>query len=120
MSKARAIASIQGMYFSITGIWPLLAYRSFEKVTGPKRDDWLVKTVGVMITCIGTTLALSAARNTQNKETRFLALSSALGLIGVDSYFSRTGRISKIYLLDAVVETAFVAAWLDEQRKQRQ
>lgn len=110
---------IQGAYFATTGIWPLLNYRSFEKVTGPKRDDWLVKTVGVMIACIGTTLVLSASRNIQNDETGFLALSSALGLIGVDLYFSGTGRISKIYLLDAVIEAAFAAAWFDERRRER-
>jgi len=27
------------------GIWPLILYRSFEAVSGPKTDHWLVKTV---------------------------------------------------------------------------
>ena len=113
------LAIAQGTYFAATGIWPLIHYRSFERVTGPKQDDWLVKTVGVMVTCIGATLLLSGQRNQQNDETRFLALSSALGLIGIDSYFSATGRISKVYLLDAALEAALALAWLNERSGKR-
>ena len=112
--SSRAIAMVQGVYFATTGIWPLLHYRSFEKVTGPKQDDWLVKTVGLMIASIGASLILASSHNTQNDESRFLGLSSALGLIGVDLCYSATGRISKIYALDAIVESVLVAAWLNE------
>ena len=119
LTEAQTIAGVQGAYFAVTGIWPLVSYRTFEKVTGPKKDNWLVKTVGVVIGCIGATLLRSALRNAESGETRFLALSSALGLIGIDSYFAATGRISKVYLLDAVVEATFVAAWLNERNRER-
>ncbi len=46
-------ASLQGIYYVATGLWPILNMRSFEMVTGPKRDKWLVKTVGALITAIG-------------------------------------------------------------------
>jgi hypothetical protein len=48
----KEIFLIQAVYFLITGIWPLLHIESFMKVTGPKRDLWLVKTVGVLVTAI--------------------------------------------------------------------
>lgn len=112
--RRRALATIQGFYFTATGIWPLLHYRSFERVTGPKRDDWLVKTVGLMISCIGATLLVSAKNERPSAESKFLALSTALSLCGVDTYFSATGRISKIYLLDAAVEVVLAAAWAKE------
>jgi hypothetical protein len=35
---------------------PAPAHRSFEAVTGPKRDDWLVKTIGGLIAMVGATL----------------------------------------------------------------
>lgn len=116
---ARALAIAQGTYFFASGIWPLLHYRSFERVTGPKRDDWLVKTVGVIVACIGATLIRSGRSNNQNDNTRFLAMSSALGLIGIDVYYSGTGRISKVYLLDAALEAAFALAWLNERSTER-
>jgi energy-converting hydrogenase Eha subunit E len=113
--RTRALAIIQGVYFTATGIWPLLHYRSFEEVTGPKRDDWLVKTVGLMISCIGATLLMSAKNQRPSAESKFLALSTAIALCGIDTYFSATGRISKIYLLDAAAEVVLAAAWANER-----
>ncbi len=40
------LATAQGLYLLLTGMWPLVHYRSFEWVSGPKVDDWLVKCVG--------------------------------------------------------------------------
>ncbi len=58
--------SFQGIYFA-TGLWPILNMRSFEVVTGPKRDKSLVKTVGALITAIGSTLLFSAARKPESE-----------------------------------------------------
>ena len=115
--QSSTIAAVQGTYFLLSGLWPLLHYRSFEKVTGPKRDDWLVKTVGVLVACVGGSLILS--RRDPGPGRRFLAMSSALGLTAVDTYFASKGRISKIYLLDAAAEVMFAAAWLDEPGRER-
>jgi len=51
----------QGVYFLLTGIWPLLSMRTFEAVTGPKVDRWLVKTVGVLVAVIGSKIYLADA-----------------------------------------------------------
>ena len=53
---ARAVAAGQGVYYLVTGIWPLVHMGSFQRVTGPKVDGWLVQTAGVLITAIGATL----------------------------------------------------------------
>ena len=45
--RRRQLAIAQGVYFAATGVWPLIDMRSFERVTGPKADKWLVRTVGV-------------------------------------------------------------------------
>ena len=51
----------QGVYFLLTGIWPLLSMRTFEAVTGPKVDRRLVKTVGVLVAVIGSKIYLADA-----------------------------------------------------------
>jgi hypothetical protein len=115
--------SFQGIYYIATGLWPILNMRSFEMVTGPKRDKWLVKTVGALITAIGSTLLFSAAREPESETARNLGISTALALIGIDSIYSIRGTISKIYLMDAAVEAAIVGGLLlprstsDECRK---
>jgi hypothetical protein len=105
------LALAQGVFYLVTGVWPLLSIRSFELVTGPKTDRWLVKTAGVLITVIGAALALAGRRKSVTPELRLLALGSALGLTGIDVVYVARGRISKVYLLDAAAELGLVALW---------
>ena len=86
--------------------------RSFERVTGPKTDTWLVRTVGVLVAVIGGALVTAAVRRTITAEIAGLAVGAASGLAAVDTIFSVKGRISPIYLADATVEAALIAAWL--------
>ena len=54
MTFASRLCVIQGLYYVVTGVWPLVSTcGTFEAVTGNKVDDWLVKTVGVLIIVIG-------------------------------------------------------------------
>ena len=110
----RLIALVQGIYYLITGIWPLLHLPSFEAVSGPKTDKWLVRTVGVLITVIGAVLCLAAARQKPLSEPEIasLALGSTAGLTAIEVVYVAKGRISPIYLLDALLEIAVIAAWL--------
>ena len=112
----RALAIGQGLYFAATGIWSLVHLRSFERVTGPKTDKWLVQTVGVLVTVIGGALASAGLRRTITAETAGLAIGAAVGLGTIDTVFTATGRIAPIYLADAAVEAALVMAWLSRLR----
>ena len=106
----RTLARLQGVYFIATGVWPLVSIRTFEAVTGPKADRWLVKTVGVLVAVIGASLALEGRRPAA--PTTVLAVGSAAGLGAVDLIYATRGRISRVYLLDAVVEALLVSAWM--------
>lgn len=107
----RALAIGQGSYFALTGVWPLASLRSFEAITGPKVDGWLVKTVGVLVSVIGAVLLLAARRRRVGPEIALLAAGSALGLGAIDVTYVARRRISPVYLLDAVVEFALAAGW---------
>ncbi len=102
---------VQGAYYAATGIWALVDIESFQVVTGPKVDLWLVKTVGVLVTAIGGALGLAGWRRRVTPEVRFLAVGSALGLAGIDIYYVAKKRIARIYLVDAAAELAMAAAW---------
>lgn len=105
------VAAGQGVYYLLSGVWPLVSIGTFEMVTGPKTDRWLVKTVGVLVAAIGGMLTLAGLRRRVSLEVALLGAGAAAGLTAIDVVYSARGRISKIYLLDAAAETAVVAAW---------
>jgi hypothetical protein len=111
-SGASFLALGQGLYFVLTGLWPIVHLRSFEMVTGPKTDDWLVKTVGMLVTVIGITLVVASVRGRLNGEIALVAMGSAAVLGAVDVIYVGRGRISRIYLADAVVEALLVGSWM--------
>jgi hypothetical protein len=115
-ARSSSLAVAQGLYFVASGVWPLASRQSFERVTGPKTDFWLAQAVGVLVASIGGTLLLAARRNAVGEELKTLAATSAAGLGIVDVVFALRGRISKVYLVDAVAEAALVAGWARQAR----
>ena len=110
--RRETVLKLQGVYFMATGLWPVAHMASFEAITGPKTDDWLVKMVGLLAFVIGLTLYSAARRRSLTKEILVLAIGSAMAFTIIDLWYALAGRISLVYLGDAVVETALVAALL--------
>jgi hypothetical protein len=94
----------QGLYYLATGLWPLVHYRSFAAVTGPKRDVWLVRTVGALTTAIAIPMLRAALRPQRQPEIEQLANTSAAAFAAVDIGYVLAGRIGPIYLADAAAE----------------
>lgn len=115
----RGLAWFQGVFYALTGIWPLVSMSTFVAVTGPKVDLWLVRTVGILILVVGATLMLGARRRRIGPELVFLAAGCALGLAGIDLVYALADRIWDVYLLDAVAEIALALAWLVAWRRAR-
>lgn len=84
-------------------------------MTGLKTDWWLVQMVGLLAAAIGTSIALAAAEEEPSDALRALAVLSALSFSAIDVTYALRGRISKIYLADAVVEVALIAATLSAE-----
>ena len=111
-----ALGRLHGLFYMIGGTWPLIAYRSFEAVTGPKREPWLVKTVGLLTAVTGGVIAADPAG--RERATRRLAVGSALSYAAIDVWYAAVRRtIRPIYLLDAVMEVGLAAAWLVRARR---
>jgi hypothetical protein len=107
----------QGLFYALTGFWPLISRGTFEKVTGPKHDFWLVNTVGVVIGTIGLMLISAGYHRRITPEIRGLAAGTAAGLTGIDLYYVKKKRIPRIYLLDALGEISLVLGWIFLQKQ---
>ena len=117
----RDVAALQAVYYLGTGVWPLLHRRSFERLTGKKRDFWLAQTVGVTVMSIGAGLAQAtgSGRRTPSSEVRTVACASAAALALIDVVFVAQRQISAVYLLDAAAELALLGAWASARSPRR-
>lgn len=112
---------VQGVYYLLTGVWPLVSIETFQMVTGPKTDHlvtgreadhWLVMTAGVLITSIALSLLVAAWRRSRSPEIAVLAIASALGLTTIEIVYVLRQVILPIYLADAAVEIVLIGAWI--------
>lgn len=109
LMKKNLFFLVQGLYYLLTGLWPLIHIGSFMYVTGPKTDTWLVKMVGFLSMSIGASLIIAV----KNKERPWtLSCCTALSFMIIDNYYALDGRISKVYLADAALELIFLLAVL--------
>jgi hypothetical protein len=107
----RRTATLQAAYFLVSGLWPIVSRPTFEAATGPKTDYWLVRTVGGLASVIGTTLGVASYRNRVSSELAIVGIGSALAFGVVDVFYATTGRISRLYLIDAALECLIARGW---------
>jgi hypothetical protein len=69
------------------------------------------------VTVIGAVLLLAARRRRVTDEIVLLAVGSALGLAAIDVIYALSGRISAVYLADAVAEIGLALLWLVARRR---
>jgi hypothetical protein len=100
----------QSAYYVATGLLPFVSRRAFEAVTGPKREWWLVQTVGAVVTVIGGAVASAVRHDRVTPETLGLAAGSAASLAAIDVVHVARRRIAPTYLLDAALQVAFLVA----------
>jgi hypothetical protein len=109
-----AVARAQGVYFVASGVWPIISPGSFQRVTGPKSDMWLAQTVGGLVAIVGIVLT----RPTPDRRTRrLLGVGSAAALGIADVVFALSGRIRRVYLVDALLEAGLVLSWAVASRQ---
>ena len=108
------LARLQGSFNVINGLWPLVHMRSFEAFSGAKTDKWLVRTVSGLLINIGLEQLRAASRPGSDGSARRLGIGTAATLSTIDLIYVGKGRISRIYLLDAVIEMVIVRAWVED------
>jgi len=106
------VALFQGLYFLVSGVWPIIHIASFLKITGPKIDLWLVKTVGVLLSVIGAVLLCAGVMDQITTSIFYLGIGSAAGLTAIEIIYVSKKVISPIYLLDAVIEIILMIWWI--------
>lgn len=111
-----AVLAAEAAYLLGGATWALADRRSFQAVTGRKRDYWLVQTVAGLLGLIGAVLGLAWLRRRNTSEVRLLGAGTAATLAASDVIFVAQGRIAPIYLADAAANGLLLAAWARAER----
>ncbi len=115
----KRVALIQGVFYAVFGLWPLVNISTFQALTGPKADLWLVKIVGLLLAVDGLIMLAARLRRRMPLEIALLGAASALVLGAADVVYVLEGTICWIYLLDAVAEGSLLAGWIVALREHR-
>lgn len=105
-------ATVQGIYWVVTGLWPLLHRSSFESINGPKVDFWLVELVGLLLAVCGATMILARARRRLTPEIGAMAIGATVVIILLTIVYVAKQRIPATYLIDVGVEVVLLAGWI--------
>lgn len=104
------LATAQGVFNIVAGLWPLVSLRSFEWVFGPKQDRWLEHTVAGLL-CVNGATQIAAARSGEPVAARRIGQGTALTLLAIDLVYVPKGRIRWTYLIDGAMEAGWLLAW---------
>ena len=98
----------QAAAYVATGLWPIVDLRSFERVTGPKHDDWLVRTVGGLAVALGAGLAW---RSHDPASARPFGVAGAAAFLAADLVVIATPmwNFNAPPMLKAFIDTILVA-----------
>jgi hypothetical protein len=108
----RFLLTVNGTYYLLTGLWPIVHITSFMQVSGFKTDLWLVKTVGALILCIGLTQLRERISGKFSATVAFLSVISATALLAIDAYYGLNSQISSVYLIDGMIQLLLAGSWL--------
>jgi hypothetical protein len=102
---AGPLVRAQGWYYLLGGLWPLVHFRSFEAVAGPKPDRFQTEVTSVLFTAVGAALLAGSRAARPARPVRLLAAATALGTAYVDLRHRRALR--DLFRAEALLELAF-------------
>jgi hypothetical protein len=110
-------ALVQGIYYGVTGLWPLVLVHLFRSTSGEAM--WLSQVGGVLMLVIGAALCLAAYRHDRTAVVWTVGLGSAAGLLLLELVFVIRSEISAVYLIDAFLQAGVVCLWLTNWLRHR-
>jgi hypothetical protein len=119
-TRLKIHAYIQSVIFFVCGLWPVFSIQSFMYITGRKTDIWLVKSVGLLLAGVAVSLFTAAKNDSINLPVAQIGVLSALAILIIDLVYVFNHTISKVYLLDALLQSILILGWLLLYKKKDQ
>lgn len=106
-----------GLYYIVTGLWPLVHVDSFVYVVGPKPDRFQLDVTASLIVVIGVILLLGGVQRRPQSGIVLLGILAASALAVMALAYAPILR--NVFWLDVAVELAFalLLAWFGIVRR---
>ncbi len=106
----RRVIAAQGIYYLLTGIWPLAHFPSFAGAVGLQINAFQAQSFGAVIAVVGATLAEASRKEPPGAYPTALgiAVAGAVALVSL-VWLPRTGAGSALWV-DLTIEVAFAVA----------
>ena len=105
---AQRAGQMQGGYYLLGGLWRLLHPRSFERIAGPKPDQFQTDVSAALFTAVGAALIAGTMKSAPHGPVRVLAISAPVAVAIID--LRHRQQIRGLFRLEAALEIAFAAA----------
>ena len=105
----RLVIGLQGLYYLVAGLWPLLHLRSFVWVFGEQRDRFQLDVSAALLIAIGAILLLAAARRVR-PDGLLVSLGAASAVALALAELKHAGAIRPVTWIDFAVELLFAVA----------
>lgn len=99
---------VQAGYYLVAGMWPVAHVRSFEAITGPKPDRFVVESAGMLFAASGVALA-AAGLTGRNRSAH--VLSAAVPTVSAIMAYRHRTVVRPTYHADAVAQL-LLAVWV--------
>ena len=109
--------TVQGLYYIISGAWPVVHRSSFDMVTGTHADPKLVIAVGLIAVAVGAALLAAVRQSFVPRTTWMVAVGAAMAFMVVDIWYVAGVVIPRMYVADAIAQGAFIVGALIGRRE---
>jgi hypothetical protein len=106
-SASNSMTIVQGAYYLVTGLWPIVHLRSFAAVAGPKPDPFQTRVTGALFAAAGAALVVGSRTEHDRNPVALLSSATACAALSVTLAHARSLRWT--LRLETIPEFAFMA-----------
>ena len=108
--RRRLAITAQGLYYILTGLWPLAHFSSFSRAVALPVNPYQAQVFGAILVVLGAHFIETGRRDAPGSSTTLLGIAIAGAIAVVDMvWLPRLGTVSALWI-DLVVEVAIAAA----------
>lgn len=118
---SRAVAFVQGGYYVLTGLWPLISKTTYPGLTEAASDQWMVRLTASLTATIGLSLIVSGWTREVGRSTVFTGMLAGHMYMLLDlGYPTRAWFLNGWDMpINALFLTGWMAAKILERRASR-